>query len=209
MRGIAPVRKPSNRPCRRTRRSSWVQDRVVIGRRLSVIRRTYRLGTVERVVRERKRCIALVIDRHNLKRRPAAVDHREARALAHTLNDVGKRCPQALLCGILMAPWRSALLRWAVASRRRAARTTQASRLHDPASAYARPGSPRIRAIMEFTRRATRSGREMPRRRAAATCSALSVNAIVGAENGLHSPHFLALDCRPPGPGSLRRLDTN
>ena len=63
----------------------------MIDGRTSVIRRTHGLGTIERVVRERNRCAALVIDRHNLKCRPAAVDHRKTRALAHTLDDVGKR----------------------------------------------------------------------------------------------------------------------
>jgi hypothetical protein len=37
----------------------------------------------------------MVIDRDNLKCRPAAVDHRKTGALAHTFDDVGEGGPQA------------------------------------------------------------------------------------------------------------------
>ena len=67
----------------------------MIDGRSFVIRRTHRLRTIKRVVGERNRCATLVIDRNNLKCRPAAIDHRKTRALAHPLDDVGKRCPQA------------------------------------------------------------------------------------------------------------------
>ena len=67
----------------------------MIDGRSFVIRRTHRLRTIKRVVGERNRCANLVIDRNNLKCRPAAIDHRKTRALAHPLDDVGKRCPQA------------------------------------------------------------------------------------------------------------------
>jgi hypothetical protein len=52
-------------------------------------------GTIERVVRERDRRAALVIDRHNLKCWPAAIDHGKTGSLAHTLDDVGKCRSQA------------------------------------------------------------------------------------------------------------------
>jgi hypothetical protein len=71
------------------------QDRVVIDGRTAVIRRTHGLGTIERVVRERNRYATPVIDRDNLKCRPAAVDHCKTGAFAHTFDDLGEGGPQA------------------------------------------------------------------------------------------------------------------
>jgi hypothetical protein len=67
----------------------------VIDGRTSVVGRSHRPGTIERVVSERTRRATSVVDRHDLKCRLAAVNHRKARASSYTLDYVGKRGTQA------------------------------------------------------------------------------------------------------------------
>ena len=64
---------------------------VVVNGAPPVVRRSYRLGTIERVVGERARRAAAVVDWDNLKCWPAAIDHCKTRARAHTLDNVGER----------------------------------------------------------------------------------------------------------------------